>query len=92
VSPASAAALGQWIGKYVTVEGMVVSVRSLKGGVHIVQLQNGSAAPLTVFANRFTARNLNVAAWRPRTAVRAEGFVQRYKELVELALHYGTPR
>jgi endonuclease YncB( thermonuclease family) len=79
-----------WLGRYVTVEGTVLSVRELGKGVRLLRLRAAPGEPpLAVVAFRGTAGRLGLERWARGGRVRVQGFVQTYKGRLELLLHHG---
>jgi endonuclease YncB( thermonuclease family) len=83
-------ALTPLVGKYVTVEGSIAGIRQVRGGAYLAHLRQGPGPLLPVFAKPSVAAQLGMEAWTVGTAVQAEGFVQRYKGGLELALHHAV--
>ena len=79
------------LGHYVKVEGQVVENRGLRGGHRRLRLLRGGArAPLTVFVHNSRAMRVGVERWPSRASVRVEGFMERYRDRIELRLQTGS--
>ena len=77
-------------GRYVRLRGEVRSRRTLAKGVELLTLKRGkgrSEFAAVVFPHR--ARVLDVHRWNPGMRVEVHGFILRYKNRLELQVHYG---
>jgi len=82
----------QFLNKYVRLEGTVAGLRRLGKDVRLLQLEGPPGQPpLPIVAFPEVAERLGLDGWRPGTRVRLEGFVQVYRQHLELLLHYGAP-
>ena len=82
----------QFLNRYVRLQGTVARLRRLGKDVRLLQLEGPPGQPpLPIAAYAEVAERLGLDAWRPGTRVRLEGFVQVYRQHLELLLHYGAP-